>query len=287
MVQVLEFNQLYTNKQFIHVPAVVSIGVYDGLHIGHQLILQAAVAYAARHDGCKTVVFTFSQNPKTMIGKNPFSKPLMTLRQSTDFFSKLGVDYLVMIDFSPDFSKLTGEMFIARLCSLFAVKAVVVGENFRCGSGANTGPKELKEIVPRYAEGAAVVIPQMYRLPDGTEDSSTLVRTRLTQGNVSEVSALLGRNYSVDLAPLPSKFDGSSLRFPVGSFVQLLPPPGLYESVLIAADRSESRMTALIDEEFLTLTALSPPALSVCSEGTERSVRFESLEFVKELSPLC
>jgi riboflavin kinase / FMN adenylyltransferase len=209
------------------------------------------------------------------------------LRQSTDFFAKLGVDYLVVIDFSPDFSKLTGEAFIARCCSMFAVKAVVIGENFRCGSSAQTGPKELAEIVPKCAGGAVVIVPPMYRISDGTEDSSTLVRTRLTQGNISEVSELLGRNYSLDLAPLPSRDNEYPLRFPIGSFIQLLPPPGLYDTMLIAADRSETRLVTTVDEEFLTLMSATSPALSGGRESRGVPERFDNLEFIKELSPLC
>jgi riboflavin kinase/FMN adenylyltransferase len=286
-MHILDFDQLFASRQFCDVPAVISIGVYDGLHVGHQRIINTAIQYAARHGGWSTVVFTFAQNPKTMMGRNPYDKPLMSLRQSTDFFAKLGVDYLVVIDFSPDFSKLTGEAFIARCCGMFSVKAVVIGENFRCGSSAQTGPLELKEIVPKYAGDAIVIVPPMYRLSDGTEDSSTLVRTRLTQGDISEVSELLGRNYSVDLAPLPSRNNEYPLRFPIGSFIQLLPPPGMYETVLIAADRSETKLVTIVDEEFLTLTTNGSPALSEGRVGIGVSERFDNLEFIKELSPLC
>ncbi|PKL14397.1 MAG: FAD synthetase [Spirochaetae bacterium HGW-Spirochaetae-8] len=286
-MQILDFDQLFVSKQFRTIPAAISIGVYDGLHVGHQLIINTAIKHASSHKGWSTVVFTFAQNPKTMMGRNPYDKPLMSLRQSTDFFAKLGVDYLVVIDFSPDFSKLTGEAFIARCCSMFAVKAVVIGENFRCGSSAQTGPKELEEIVPKYTSGAVVIVPPMYRLSDGTEDSSTLVRIRLTQGKLSEVSELLGRNYSVDLAPLPSRNIEYPLRFPIGSFVQLLPPPGMYDTMLVAADRSETKLVTIVDEEFLTLTSTGSPALSDGSEGIGVPERFDNLEFIKELSPLC
>ncbi len=284
---VLDFDQLYKTRQYHEQPAVISIGVYDGLHVGHQLIIRTATEYACKHNNWKSVVLTFAQNPKTMMGRNPYNKPLMSLRQSTDFFSKLGVDFLVMIDFSPDFSKLTGEMFIARCCCLFDVKAVVVGENFRCGSKAQTGPQELQKIVPLYTEGASVIVPPMYRISDGTEDSSTLVRLRLMQGNVSEVSELLGRHYSVDLAPLPSRNNEYPLQFSIGSFVQLLPPPGLYETLLIGSDRLEKKMITTIDEEFLTLTPLSYPTISDIHNNIAVPDRFDSLEFLKELSPLC
>ena len=284
MMEIHDFDQLFISRELVHVKSVLSIGVYDGLHFGHQRILTSAVSVSRAHADWKTVVITFAQNPKTMMGRNPFDKPLMSLRQSTDFFSKLGIDYLVVIDFSPDFSKLTGEEFIARCCGMFDVQSVVVGENFRCGSRADTGVKELQAIVPKYTEGASLYVPDMYKLNDGTDDSSTLVRITLTKGIVSEVPAQLGRNYSVDLAHIPSRNNEYPLHFPIGSFVQLLPPPGVYETVLVMADRSEWKMIALINEEFLQLTSMSSPASSVFHVSSGQAVRYDNLQFVKELT---
>ncbi|WP_422480662.1 FAD synthetase family protein [Pleomorphochaeta sp. DL1XJH-081] len=284
MIEIHDFDQLLASRELAKEKAVLAIGVYDGLHIGHQRIITSAVDLAKGNQGSKTVVITFAQNPKTMIGRNPFDKPLMSLRQSTDFFSKLEVDYLVVIDFSPDFSKLTGEEFIARCCGMFDVQAVVVGENFRCGSHADTGVEELQEIVPKYTNGAKLVVPQMYKLNDGTDDSSTVVRITLTKGKVSEIPLQLGRYYSVDLAHIPSRNSEYPLHFPIGSFVQLLPPPGVYETVLIMADRSEKKMTALIDGEFLTLTDTSNPTVSVPHASPEGTVRYDNLQFIKELT---
>ena len=283
MIEIHDFNQLLTSQELKHVQAAVAIGVYDGLHIGHQRIISAAVGLAQEIQG-KSVVITFAQNPKTMIGRNPFDKPLMSLRQSTDFFSKLGIDYLVVIDFSPDFSKLTGEEFIARCCAMFDVKAIVVGENFRCGSHADTGVEELRSSVPRYTKDATVVVPEMYKLEDGTDDSSTVVRKTLTEGRVSEIPVQLGRYYSVDLAHIPSRNNEYPLRIPISSFVQLLPPPGVYETVLVMGNRSKRSMIAVIDEEFLALTGISTSTQSVSPVRLEGTERFDNLQFVKELT---
>ena len=283
MIEIHDFDQLLVSLELKSVSVVVSIGVYDGLHIGHQRIIQTANELAEARE-LKSVVVTFAQNPKTMMGRNPFDKPLMSLRQSTDFFSKLGIDYLVVIDFSPDFSKLTGEEFIARCCAMFDIKAIVVGENFRCGSHADTGVNELRNIVQQYTNGAEVVVPSMYKLEDGTDDSSTVVRNTLTEGRVSEIPVQLGRYYSVDLAHIPSRNNEYPLRIPISAFVQLLPPPGVYETVLVMANRSEWKMIAVIDEESLTLTSIGSPAQSVSRGRTELTERFDNLQFVKELT---
>lgn len=284
MLEIYDFDQLYRSRVLKNIPSALSIGVYDGIHIGHQRIIAQTVTLAKNEVDTKVVVITFAQNPKTMMGRNPFKQPLMSLRQSTDFFSELGVDYLVVIDFSPDFSKLTGEEFIARCCVMFDVRAIVVGENFRCGSHADTGVEELRRIVPKYAQRAQVCVPEMYRLPDGTPDSSSLVRISLSEGKVSEVMAQLGRHYSVDLAHIPSKKNEYPLRFSLSSFVQLLPPPGVYETVLVMANGSQWRMIANLNEEFLTLTSNASSKLGSLSTSLDRTERYDNLQFVKELT---
>lgn len=280
---VLDFDQLLRSGTYSKIPAIVSIGVFDGLHLGHKLIIEETVRIASGRHGCKSVALTFSSNPKTMMGRNPFYKPLMSLRQSTDFFAKLGIDFLVVIDFSPDFSKLTGEAFIAKTCSIFAVKAIVVGSNFRCGSHASAGPGEIRSLLGLYAKDATVIVPDMYRLPDGTEASSTLVRKNLTTGDVVQVAALLGRNYSLDLAQIPPSIGGYSLQFPIGSFVQLLPPPGMYEAKLMKSDKSHIPVRLCVDEEFLVLTPTEEATRIVGVSNFAKGDRYDSVEIIKEL----
>lgn len=284
VVEIYDFDQLYRSRVLKNIPSALSIGVYDGIHIGHQRIIAQTVTLAKNEVDGKVVVITFAQNPKTMMGRNPFKQPLMSLRQSTDFFSELGVDYLVVIDFSPDFSKLTGEEFIARITSLFDVRAIVVGENFRCGQHADTGAKEISDILPRYTNGAFLMVPHMYRLKDGTYYSSTLVRTNILVGSLADTSALLGRNYSLDLAHIPSRKDGCPPIVSLGSFVQLLPPPGDYEALLIWYDSSSFKVLCSIDEKFLTITCKDELKRIELSLSRRDPTRYDRLEIIKELS---
>lgn len=286
-MEIYDFDQLYASGELHTTPAVISIGVFDGLHLGHQRIIQKAVSIAHGYGREKVVVFTFAQNPKTMMGYNSFDKPLMSLRQSTDFFAELGVDCLVVIDFSPDFSKLTGEEFIKRCCSMFAVRAVVVGENFRCGYRAATGCAELQQIVPRYADHARIEVVPLYRLPDGNEDSSTLVRMALVKGEIERVAELLGRFYTVDVSHLPFRCDLYPWRFSLDVFGQLLPPQGIYETRLRGIDGVKIDTMTEVEKEFLTLTFRVQTVQDGCKDNEEKTRRYDSLEFVKELTIVC
>lgn len=279
-----DFDQLYTNREFSNRKAVISIGVFDGLHAGHQQIISTASKKAKEIGDCDSVVFTFAQNPKMMMGRALFLPPLLTVRLASVLYRSLGVDKVVVIDFSPDFSKLTGEEFIARITSLFDVRAIVVGENFRCGQHADTGAKEISDILPRYTNGAFLMVPHMYRLKDGTYYSSTLVRTNILVGSLADTSALLGRNYSLDLAHIPSRKDGCPPIVSLGSFVQLLPPPGDYEALLIWYDSSSFKVLCSIDEKFLTITCKDELKRIELSLSRRDPTRYDRLEIIKELS---
>ncbi|MFA5513730.1 MAG: FAD synthetase family protein [Sphaerochaetaceae bacterium] len=277
-MEIYDFHQLFESKEFQKVKAVISIGVFDGFHRGHQLILNSAKEEANKRENTKVVVFTFSQNPKTVIGRNPYKNPLMTLRQSTEFFDDLNVDYLVVIDFSSDISKLTGREFIGRCCSMFDIQAVVVGEDFRCGHNADTGVQELLTIVNELCEGAILKVPPTYKLSDGRVDSSTLVRHYLGSGEVSKIESLLGRPYTVDLAHLHSKSGSDFLRYSIGAFVQLLPPPGLYECLLVTREMEKFLAVCEIDSEYVTLKLENLPS------GGLYFARFDNVEILKELT---
>ncbi|MFA5570594.1 MAG: FAD synthetase family protein [Sphaerochaetaceae bacterium] len=269
------FDLLYETGEFSQQQAAISIGVYDGIHLGHKLVIDKTIECAQKQSDTKSVVVTFSQNPKTLLGRNPFNKPLMSDRQMYEALSALGVDCVVIIDFSPDFSKLTGEEFIERLCSMFKVKAIVVGENFRCGAKADTGVVELKQHLNKHAKGATLHVPPMYTLEDGTINSSTLVRSRLTQGDVSELPMLLGRNYSVDLGHIPSMNTGHSAVFAIDDIVQLLPPPGVYEGLLLTKSNDSLSVKVIIDESSFVIELGS---------SASKINRYEYVEFVKELT---
>jgi riboflavin kinase/FMN adenylyltransferase len=282
-----DFDQLYMSRKFSQSKAVISIGVFDGVHLGHQHIISRAVDESSKLTDCETVVFTFAQNPKMMLKRTEFTLPLLSLRQSSKLYDSLKVDKVVVIDFSPDFSKLTGEEFIAKCCKLFDVKAIIVGENFRCGKHADTGVQQIKNFIHRYTNNADIIVPNMYRLSDGTDDSSTLVRSTLLQGKLTEVSALLGRNYSLDLAHIPSRKNEWPLCVSIESFVQLLPPPGTYEAFLLMQHNFSFTVSCEIDNSHLTLSADQETGEKIMHHIKDGSYRYDSLEFVKELHKTC
>ena len=234
----------------------VSVGVFDGLHVGHLKILNRNVELAKEH-GWQTMAITFSKNPKMFMQSQTVHSRLTTDVQSEEILSKLGIDHLVVIDFSAEFSKLTAKEFLAFICSFCQVKAMVVGEDFRCGAPVSSaGPVQLQEHLSRLAPGAFVEVPPFVRTAEGAIASSTLVRQKLLKGALEEVQSMLGRPYELDLVAYPSKFTEEGLLYRTASFMQLLPMAGSYEATMLLSDGQSCKVLALFEESTLLIKAV-------------------------------
>ena len=176
------------------IPSVLTIGVFDGLHLGHQKIIKECVNIAKEH-GVKSVVITFNVNPKMFCKNAEYMAPIITDECRNEILEEYGVDYLVIIDFSTHIAKMTGEEFIAELCTLYKIVAMVVGSDFRCGNKASSvGTAEIGELLARFTSSAFLkVVPFVY--VNGEVVSSSLIRRCLLTGNFDKASTLLGRPY--------------------------------------------------------------------------------------------
>jgi FAD synthase len=161
---------------------------------------------------------------------------------------------MVVIDFSADFSKLTAEEFLALVCAFCQVKAMVVGEDFRCGAPASSaGPVQLQEHLNRLSPGAIVEVPPFVRTDKREVVSSTLVRKKLLEGALEEIQGMLGRPYELDLVAYPSKFTEDGLLYRTASFMQLLPMAGVYDAYLTLSDDTKVPVKTIIGNEDLLI----------------------------------
>ena len=231
----------------------VCIGVFDGLHSGHQAIIKRCVDLAKKQD-LQSMVITFDKNPKMLMKTQPYHSKLASNAQIDELLENIGVDHLVVIDFSADFSKLTAEEFLTLVCAFCQVKAMVVGEDFRCGAPASSaGPVQLQEYLSRLSPGSFVDVPPFVRTDAGEITSSTLVRKKLLEGALEEVQSMLGRPYELDLVAYPSKFIEEGLLYRTASFMQLLPPSGVYDALLLLSDGSVVEVHAHLGEDELLI----------------------------------
>jgi len=204
----------------------VALGTFDGLHLGHQSVLEK-LKRQADVQGLRTLVFTFENLPSSYFGGE--QGMLFLPEEKEAAFEKLGVDLLYMPKFDGAIAGLEREDFAKLLFEQLRAKAVVVGFNFRFGKSAQGTPQYLKKAAEQY--GATVYEQEPYLL-GGEPVSSTRIRAALRQGEIAQAQKLLGRPYEICGIVAHGKQLGRKLGFPTLNFYppecKLMPRHGVY-----------------------------------------------------------
>jgi len=215
--------------------AAVSVGVFDGVHLGHQRILATALEHATApprgHAGGRCVVVSFDPHPDLVLGSAFHARaPLTPLAERRERLAALGVRELEVVPFTRELAALEPEAFVARhLTGPYRMHTLVVGENFALGRGRRGDVARLRAIGER--EGFAVVaVPLLDR--DGAPVSSTRIRGLLEAGKVAEAARLLGRRYDLRGRVVSGEAVGRALGFPTANLrlheEKLVPGDGVY-----------------------------------------------------------
>jgi riboflavin kinase/FMN adenylyltransferase len=170
-------------------------------------------------------VVTFKENPKWRISPREYGGDLFSLEQKLSAFEGLGVERVILIDFTENFSKIEGKDFIGLLDDHGRPSFMALGANFRCGHGQDTGAASIVEINRRRGIETEIV-PQV--MEGGEPVSSSRIRRAISQGDLALAFRLLGRNpglYLGDLVPRGKVFDVAARR-------RVTPPKGSYGVVL-------------------------------------------------------
>ncbi|MCX8032928.1 MAG: bifunctional riboflavin kinase/FAD synthetase [Thermoleophilia bacterium] len=210
---------------------VAAIGVFDGVHRGHQRILQRAVEHG-RAIGATVTAVTFHPHPDAVLRKEGAPPLLTTLERKAFLLAELGLDEMVVVTFDAEFSQLSPQAFCERvLSSRLGVRAVYVGENFRFGHRGEGTAEHLE--VFGAVHGFAVYAIELAR-DDGDVISSTRIRQLLNEGQVEEAARLLGRPHRVEGLVVPGAGRGRTLSAPTANVrvdgEVALPRPGVYVS---------------------------------------------------------
>jgi riboflavin kinase/FMN adenylyltransferase len=209
----------------------VAIGVFDGLHLGHRAILDAALA-RARAAGGRCVVMSFDPHPDVVLAKGGFRSPppLTPLGERRRLLRALGVDGFDVIPFTRELAALEPEAFVDRhLVAPHAPIALVVGEGFALGRGRSGTVERLRAIgATRGFEVQAV--PLVVR--EGAPVSSTRIRAALADGRVAEAARLLGRRYALAGTVVTGDGRGRELGYPTANLrlheERVIPADGIY-----------------------------------------------------------
>jgi riboflavin kinase / FMN adenylyltransferase len=252
-------------------PSVVTIGVFDGVHRGHQRIVGRATAVAAEL-GLPVVVVTFDPHPDEVVRPGAHPPHLGTARRRAELLAGLGVDAVCVLPFTREFSELGPDEFVhAVLVGRLHAVRVVVGEDFRFGYRAAGDVALLAELGEKYdftAEGVPLLA------DDGVRISSSEIRERLAAGDVVAASRDLGRPHRVEGVVVRGQRRGRALGFPTANLETpphtAIPADGIYAGWLISLDPGGGEQERW------------PAAISVGTnptfDGTERSVEAHALD---------
>ena len=215
-------------------PVVVALGNFDGVHLGHQVVVRRAVE-EARSRGMRAVAVTFDPHPRAVLRPGSEPKLLTVLEVREELLLGCGVDEVRVLRFDLDLSKKSPGDFVREvLVGELGAGVVVVGENFRFGYKASGDVKDLDRHM-RDAGGEAYAVPT-YVLGEaagsGEAINSTRIRMLLHDGEAREAARLLGRPYSLRGVVVEGDKRGHTLGFPTANVlpgaVALVPGRGVY-----------------------------------------------------------
>jgi riboflavin kinase/FMN adenylyltransferase len=221
----------------------VAIGVFDGVHLGHQQIIRQTVADARQHDAIALVI-TFDRHPGTVVAPDRVPPLIYSLPQKLGAIELLGADTLLLVHFDRAFSGQTGEAFIRGLArDLGKIQSICVGSDFVFGhqrSGNVALLEKLGDELGFTVHGLAAVS------LDNQIVSSTRIREAIRAGNLDAASQMLGRPYAISGRVIAGDGVGRRLGFPTANLDVtglVLPPNGVY--VGLAKIREKSQPVAL------------------------------------------
>ena len=206
----------------------VTVGNFDGVHVGHQALI-AAAAGEARAAGGVSVVLTFDPHPARVVRPGPAPAALTTLAQKEELLAGLGVDRLAVLGFDASVAGLAPEAFAREVLSgSLGARHVVIGESFRFGRGREGDARGLAEIGTRLGFEVHAIPPVRV---NGEPVSSSRVRDALARGDVRGARSLLGRPYFVDAAVVRGDGRGRTLGVPTANLDpenEVMPARGVY-----------------------------------------------------------
>lgn len=168
-------------------PAAIALGMFDGVHIGHQTLVRQAVEIARNH-GWRSVVYTFENHPRSVVGMAPAL--IMDADGRREALLSLGVDCVDMVKFTKTFGEKSPRAFLKHLASRYDIRAVVAGVDFTFG---HLGKGNIETLRTLGAEMGFEVFEMPVVLVDGEKVSSTRIRAALQNGDEALAARLLGR----------------------------------------------------------------------------------------------
>jgi riboflavin kinase/FMN adenylyltransferase len=263
----------------------VTVGNFDGVHIGHREILRQVIAIAAG-SGWTSAAVTFDPHPTKLVAPQRAPRLLTTVEERARLIEQQGIDCALILPFSHEIANLTPEQFVRRvLVDRLHARAVLVGENFRFGHQAAGTWRDLEDLGAKYGFSVQVVSPVFWRR---TLISSSEIRRLIESGSVSRACRMLGRPYSLSGSVIPGQGIGSKQTVPtlnLDAQNEVLPRAGVYitRTYEAASSREWPSITNVGYRPTFNGQGLSIETflLAPLDQATPREIRVELLRWVR------
>ena len=222
-MKVFEWNQIelqnFSQTDFFAKGTGLSVGSFDGLHLGHRFLLNELIARCSEQ-GIAPGLITFSRPLPAYKHSDDYTGDISTINQRLSIFEELGIEFVFIVDFTQDFSSLKGVDFLKILPQSINMKFIAEGIDFRCGYKGATDTQAIKYWAAQNNVAFSFVDPVYYTEADGNEErvSSSYIRKMIQKGFFNTAKELLARSYQIDIDQIREQ----------GRSTQIFPPDGFY-----------------------------------------------------------
>lgn len=228
-------------ERFSSAPVVLTIGAFDGIHLGHQRLMAEVRAAAAGIDGTSAVM-TFDPHPDRVLRPERERLYLTTLDERLRLLAALGIEHTLVLPFDQQLARVPAETFMQRVCSTMELRQLWIGPDFRLGAGGRGTAPVLAELgrelgyTVRHVERIAL---------DEQPVSSTAIRQMLSEGDVEHAARLLGRRFELCGVVVHGDHRGRTIGIPTANVApaadQFLPADGVYACYVLLPGESQGR----------------------------------------------
>lgn len=219
---VQEYN---SNKQ-----SIVTIGTFDGIHLGHQKILKNLVKESKKYN-LESLVLTFENHPRTILDKDFQLKLLTTNKEKIEILEKIGIESIIFQTFDKEFSELSGKDFVKKiLVDQLNIKKIIIGYDHRFGKGRQCGIDDLIQFGKEFDFEVEQISAEEV---DENKVSSTKIRNAISNGDIITANKYLGYEYSFSGKVIKGKQLGRTIGFPTANIMiaeveKIIPKKGVY-----------------------------------------------------------